>query len=70
MRDAIMKLRLLWSGFLLQSFQEWRTEIWERDLDSRWCCDGRECGCQGMTIREVFGPPLAFGQDCQGPGPH
>jgi hypothetical protein len=42
-------------GFLRGSFNEWRTEVWRRDLDEQYCCSGRECGCGGATVEEVFG---------------
>lgn len=54
MNDLWFRLRVL--GFLLaDAFHNWRREIWVRDLDSRYCCDGRECGCMGETVRNVWG---------------
>lgn len=35
-------------------FQEWKTDVWERDLDDDDCCDGRECGCEGRTVRQNY----------------
>lgn len=53
MRDAFDKLRIL-SHFLAAAYDNWRTEVWSRDLDQRYCCDGRECCCGAMTVREVY----------------
>lgn len=53
MNDFIYKLRILW-WLSLEMFDSWQSEIWRKDLDSRICCDGRECGCYGMTIREAY----------------
>ena len=55
MRDAITKIRILF-GFLSSSVDAWKSEVWSRDLDERYCCDGRECGCQGVSVREVYSP--------------
>jgi hypothetical protein len=32
----------------------WKKDVWAKDLDSHWCCDGRECCCGGITIRQVW----------------
>lgn len=41
---------------LLQSaFEEWSINIKNEDLDSRYCCDGRECCCGGATKKEFWG---------------
>ncbi len=53
MSQTIDKLRIL-RMFLLAAYQEWRKEVWPRDIDGRYCCDGRECGCQGSSVREVY----------------
>ena len=61
MRDVITKLRILW--FLLsEQFEMWRTDIWHNDLDSHYCCDGRECGCQAATSRDIY-PTSRTGAD-------
>lgn len=57
MSDIVFKLRIL-----LYDLQDsiriclwsWRREVWERDLDAYYCCDGRECGCNGSSIREIY----------------
>lgn len=54
MSDALNKLRIFWQCFLLPAIYEWHQEAWSRDLDSAYCCDGRECGCYGATVRETF----------------
>lgn len=53
MGNLLFKLRIL--GYLLRcGFEEWRQDVWRRDLDSSYCCDGRECGCAGSTVRELW----------------
>ena len=53
MGDFIFKLRVL-RYLLSAAFDEWRDSIWNRDLDSQYCCDGRECGCAASTVRELW----------------
>jgi hypothetical protein len=53
MGDLFFKLRVL--RYLLSgAYEEWRTSVWQRDLDSTYCCDGRECGCAASSVREVW----------------
>lgn len=47
------KLRILLL-LLRNAYSEWRTEIWPKDLDAPYCCDGRECGCYGSSLRDVY----------------
>lgn len=54
MRDALWKLRVLWRVFLGDAFERWRKEVWRRDPDNYYCCNGNECGCYGASIREVY----------------
>lgn len=58
MREAAViqipaKLRIL-AWMLRGMFDQWRQEIWRHDLDAPYCCDGRECGCRGATLRDVY----------------
>jgi hypothetical protein len=53
MRDVITKLRIL-SLLLSEALEQWRTDIWDNDLDAHYCCDGRECGCQAATWRDIY----------------
>lgn len=53
MSDLIFKLRVL-RYLLVSGYEEWRDSVWKCDLDSLWCCDGRECGCGGSTVREMW----------------
>lgn len=55
MRGMFVKFRIL-CVFLCSAVESWRREIWSRDLDELYCCDGRECGCGGKTVRDIFGP--------------
>jgi hypothetical protein len=52
MRDNLLKFRILWIG-LRVAFDEWRNEVWNKDLDGYYCCNGNECGCYAMTRREL-----------------
>lgn len=47
------------AGLLRHTFNEWRAEVWRRDLDEHHCCSGGTgshniCGCGGVTVRGVF----------------
>ena len=57
MSDTWWKLHVL-KKMLVSTFYGWREHIWETDPDQRACCRGDpmmdECGCQGVTIREVY----------------
>lgn len=55
MRDAMTKLRILWD-LLNDTCEQWHSEVWSKDLDRRYCCDGRECGCCGATVRDIYAP--------------
>ena len=37
-----------------ESREYWRKEIWARDPDERYCCNGDLCGCRGATVRWIF----------------
>ena len=53
MSDLIFKLRVL--RFMVgNAYEEWRDSVWRRDLDSTYCCDGRECCCGAETVREMW----------------
>lgn len=51
--DLVFKLRLL-IFFIRNGVEDWKREIWNRELDAPYCCDGRECGCQASTTRELY----------------
>ena len=53
MKDTIFKLKLLWI-FLIDAYENWKREIWKRELDENQCCDGRECCCGGASIRDSW----------------
>jgi hypothetical protein len=55
MRDIITKLAIL-VDLLRDQYGYWRREIWANDLDTPYCCDGRECGCMAQTNRDIFRP--------------
>lgn len=52
LRDILDKLRILRDG-VIGVYEWWKDDIWPRDLDETYCCDGRECGCGGVTVREA-----------------
>lgn len=53
MKDLLTKLWILWD-FWRSDFETWKRDVWGNDLDSHYCCDGRECGCQAASWREVL----------------
>jgi hypothetical protein len=32
----------------------WRKEVWRRDLDTPYCCNGYMCGCHASTVRDMW----------------
>ncbi len=53
MREIVGKLRIL-KIMLAVTYDQWRKEVWPNDLDAQICCDGRECECGAMTVRECW----------------
>ena len=53
MPDALFKARILW-WLVRGAIDQWRETVASVDLDTRYCCDGRECGCAGSTHREIW----------------
>jgi len=53
MGDLAFKLRVL-RFMVCNAYEEWRDSVWRRNLDSPYCCDGRECGCYAETVREMW----------------
>jgi len=47
------KLKILFY-LLSNAFDDWKESIWDKDLDSYYCCDGAECCCGGATIDEMW----------------
>lgn len=54
LKDAFSKARIL-ICMLSGTFETWRSSVLAEDLDALYCCDGRECGCGGVTNRELWG---------------
>jgi hypothetical protein len=52
-RDAAYKLRILF-WMLCEQASMWHKEVWSSNLDVPYCCTGRDCACEGMTVREVW----------------
>lgn len=43
--------------------EKWKCIVCDDEIDgyeAEWCCDGHECGCQGLPIE----PPLCDKQEC------
>lgn len=57
MADFIFKLRILW-GLLASQYEYWRRDVLPNNLDVPYCCDGRECGCYAMTLRDIYSPSV------------
>lgn len=55
MKDKLLKLRILRDA-LVSEFNSWLGSVWRKDLDSHYCCDGRECCCNGDTLRDIYSP--------------
>jgi hypothetical protein len=53
MKQIIPKLKILLI-ILMSAFDEWKTQVYPRDIDGHYCCNGDYCGCGGMTIRELY----------------
>lgn len=51
--DFVFKLRVL-RWLIADAISQWRKEVWPAELDASYCCDGRECGCQAATHREIW----------------
>ena len=54
MKDIIFKLRTLLEEILSipSMFKRWKEFVWDGNLDELACCNGRECGCMGVTRRQ------------------
>lgn len=52
MSDIILKLKtlLLYRG----PFRGWLHDVWRVDPNSRICCSGDDCGCQGVIHRSFW----------------
>lgn len=53
MNNTLWKIKML-CLFIMGAFEDWKSNIWVRDPDQNYCCDGRECACGGYSVREVF----------------
>lgn len=53
MSNLIFKFRVLY-WWMLYAFDDYKSEVWRRDLDDLYCCDGRECCCGGETVRDLW----------------
>ena len=57
MRNIAWKLKVLY-WHMVGAYDTWKTEVWARDPEERYCCDGGndrgECGCEGLSVRAVW----------------
>jgi len=53
MSDLSFKLKVLY-WMVSSEVHSWYREVWKRDLDEHYCCDGRECSCGGESVRDVW----------------
>jgi hypothetical protein len=53
MKQISDKLRILWI-VLVEAYDRWKVTVWNHDLNEYYCCDGQDCNCDGMKIREVY----------------
>lgn len=51
--QTIEKVKILF-WLICDCLDEWKTEVWAKDLDDQICCDGQECGCGGATIGDIY----------------
>jgi hypothetical protein len=49
-----IKLFFILNAWGKESRAYWHEEIWLRDPDERYCCNGHLCGCHGLTVRAMF----------------
>lgn len=57
MKDKYLKIKELFSRILYcvsGVCKEWKTDLWDRDMDEEDCCSGRDCGCDGRTVRQNY----------------
>ena len=57
MKQTVDKLRILVrliASSIRGACRFWRAEIWPSDLDSSYCCDGKDCGCYGDSFRKMY----------------
>ena len=57
MKDKILKIQHLFKRIyydFIYDYNDWKENLWDRDLDENDCCDGRECGCDGRTVRQNY----------------
>ncbi len=51
--DTLFKFKQLYY-FLLQGYEAWRAEIWDRDINGLYCCDDSDCACSGESVRDTY----------------
>jgi hypothetical protein len=54
-KDVLLKIEYLYYSTKLYDsylFETWKDKIWNLDINKLACCDGRMCGCYGVSIRQ------------------
>ena len=59
MKDKILKLKIL-GIFFGDALQDWKENVWGKDLDEPYCCDCDGCECDNDTIRDAYLQPDFF----------
>lgn len=54
-KQVFKKLKIL-CLFIIQDFKEWKSSVWEKDLNELSCCNGKDCYCSGGTIEDMYLP--------------
>lgn len=55
MKNTLLKIKILFTHYFFYiDYEGWKEAIWDRDLDELDCCNGRECGCEGRTIKQNY----------------
>ncbi len=49
----LIKLKILYL-MLSSAYSVWYAEVAKKDLSENYCCDGRECCCEGATIEQIY----------------
>jgi hypothetical protein len=54
MIDIYIKIKILLACFLSDSFCQWKNEVWKKELYENYCCNGEDCMCGGISIKEMY----------------
>ncbi len=63
MKDKYLKIKELVNRILYAikyDYKDWKENVWAREFDEYDCCNGRECGCEGRTVRQNYIYPREY----------